>query len=108
MEDYKCSACGEEATEGFALGRLCYYCISDTVEDYIKSKKKKEGIAEGDLQIGEVVETIFSGGEKFEVYDIRTVYSQRERTSILEYKLNANGREDLKTAWYYREQIIKR
>ncbi|HHX7191712.1 TPA: hypothetical protein ACVG9G_006300 [Bacillus thuringiensis] len=31
MEDYKCRACGEIAAEGFALGRLCYYCIEEVV-----------------------------------------------------------------------------
>ncbi|EEM08120.1 hypothetical protein bmyco0003_51640 [Bacillus pseudomycoides] len=31
MEEYKCRAYGEIATEGFAFGKLCYYCIEDVV-----------------------------------------------------------------------------
>ncbi|PEJ23203.1 hypothetical protein CN887_21060 [Bacillus pseudomycoides] len=37
MEEYKCKACGEIATEGFALGKLCYYCIEEVV---IHNKKQ--------------------------------------------------------------------
>lgn len=107
MDEYKCHACGEETDDGFALGRLCYQCISDTVETHIKDKKNSEGISEGDIQIGEVVRTIFSGGEKFEVYDIRTTYSLREKTVTIEYRLNAIGKEELKTAWLYRGQVIR-
>ncbi|WP_255286441.1 hypothetical protein [Bacillus thuringiensis] len=40
MEDYKCRACGKIAAEGFALGRLCYYCIEEVV---IHIKKQIEG-----------------------------------------------------------------
>lgn len=59
-----------------------------------------------DLRIGDTVKTVFSGNEKFKVYDIRTVHSQRENTTILEYKLSAFNKEELKTSWLYREQII--
>ncbi len=31
MEDYICVACKEEADEGFAIGRLCYYCLEEVV-----------------------------------------------------------------------------
>lgn len=58
-----------------------------------------------DVQIGHIVKTIFSGNETFEVYDIRTIYSKREGSQLLEFKLNAVGKEELKTAWLYRQQI---
>lgn len=64
--------------------------------------------AESDIQISEIVGTLFSGKEKFEVYDVRAIFSQREGSKLLQYKLNAVGKEELKTDWLYREQIIKR
>ncbi|HGA1024619.1 TPA: hypothetical protein ACIQN7_005094 [Bacillus cereus] len=42
MEDYKCRACGEIAAEGFALGRLCYYCIEEVVIHIKKQLEDKE------------------------------------------------------------------
>ncbi|WP_205190612.1 hypothetical protein [Bacillus cereus] len=41
-EDYKCRACGEIAAEGFALGRLCYYCIEEVVIHMKKQIEDKE------------------------------------------------------------------
>lgn len=58
-----------------------------------------------DLRIGEIVKTAFSGNEKFEVYDIRFIYSQREDSTTVEFKLNAIGKEELKTAWLNREDL---
>ncbi|NKW97751.1 hypothetical protein [Bacillus toyonensis] len=42
MEDYKCRACGKIAAEGFALGRLCYYCIEEVVIHMKKQIEDKE------------------------------------------------------------------
>ncbi|WP_242281181.1 hypothetical protein [Bacillus cereus group sp. BfR-BA-01347] len=42
MEDYKCRACEEIAAEGFALGRLCYYCIEEVVIHIKKHLEDKE------------------------------------------------------------------
>lgn len=42
MEYYKCRACGKIATEGFALGRLCYYCIEEVVIHMKKQIEEKE------------------------------------------------------------------
>ncbi|QDD87318.1 hypothetical protein FORC087_534 (plasmid) [Bacillus cereus] len=42
MEDYKCRACGKIAAEGFALGRLCYYCIEEVVIHMKKQMKTKK------------------------------------------------------------------
>ncbi|WIY58983.1 hypothetical protein [Bacillus arachidis] len=47
MEDYKCRACEEIAAEGFALGRLCYYCIEEVV---IYMKKQIENDKEASCQ----------------------------------------------------------
>jgi hypothetical protein len=45
VEDYKCVACGNEATEGFCIGRLCYYCIEETVVHFVKENKEKQSNA---------------------------------------------------------------
>lgn len=42
MDNEKCVACGEIADDGFALGRLCYFCIEKAVVKIIK--EEKEGV----------------------------------------------------------------
>ncbi|USK56552.1 hypothetical protein LIS82_08810 [Cytobacillus solani] len=42
MEEYTCVACGEDATEGFAIGRLCYHCIEEAVTHIIRQKNKED------------------------------------------------------------------
>ncbi|HDR7870827.1 TPA: hypothetical protein QCY24_004565 [Bacillus wiedmannii] len=55
MEDYKCRACGEIAAEGFALGRLCYYCIEEVVIHMKKQIEDKENsCTHGDNQTIEI------------------------------------------------------
>ena len=40
MNEPKCVACGVEAEDGFAIGRLCYFCIEKVVVKNIKEEKK--------------------------------------------------------------------
>ncbi|EEK91802.1 MULTISPECIES: hypothetical protein [Bacillus] len=55
MEDYKCRACGKIAAEGFALGRLCYYCIEEVVIYMKKQIEDKENSCKhGDNQTIEI------------------------------------------------------
>lgn len=36
----KCVACGKEMLEGACIGRLCYYCIKETVVNFKTSQKE--------------------------------------------------------------------
>ncbi|WP_258832854.1 hypothetical protein [Peribacillus frigoritolerans] len=40
MDEEKCVACGEVVDDGFALGRLCYFCIETAVVKIIKEEKE--------------------------------------------------------------------
>lgn len=57
-----------------------------------------------DLQIGDKVRTVFSGGaEVFEVYDIKTVYSLRDDIHEVKFKLK---QEKYFTPWLTRCEIV--
>lgn len=56
-----------------------------------------------DLQIGDMVKTIFSGNEIFTINDIRTIHAQKKNSVGIQYELNEYSNE---TPWLYREQLI--
>lgn len=82
--DNKCVACGEIAVEGFALGRLCYHCIEETVVNF-KTQQGKERItlytSEAGMNLFETGQTFWGWEDKRSVSNVK-ITVHKEDTEI--------------------------